>query len=63
MADTELATGDTCYLKSGSPELTISDIFERIDTVKMARVSWWHGDALKSETFPLVCLTKEFQPR
>lgn len=56
--------GDTVYLNSGSPALTVTDRFKKEtdsgSNLEMARVIWiGHPCQTMTEQFPVVCLTKD----
>jgi uncharacterized protein YodC (DUF2158 family) len=50
----KMKVGDTVYLKSGSPRLTIAAI-----DGDQARVAWVSDGTLQETYFPLICLVKE----
>ena len=53
MVNTEkqFTVGQKVKLNSGSPELTVTEVGERI------RVEWTNGSKTEKSTFPSVCLT------
>lgn len=56
MTASEFKIGDIVLLNSGSPPLTVVDLFEQ-GGQKMARVRWkTEGIEFGSEAFPIVCL-------
>jgi uncharacterized protein YodC (DUF2158 family) len=57
----ELKEGDTVYLKSGGPRMTIDKIavFSMGGTTKEARCVWFDGKKRMVELFELHSLTKE----
>jgi uncharacterized protein YodC (DUF2158 family) len=50
-ATKQFTIGQKVKLNSGSPELTVIEIGERIS------VEWPNGSKMESSTFPSVCLT------
>jgi uncharacterized protein YodC (DUF2158 family) len=54
----EIVAGDVATLKSGGPEMTVTDFFKAVDGKIKASCSWFNGQDSKEDTFPLTALKK-----
>lgn len=50
--------GDVVYLKSGSPELTVTTVDPENEATVEVGVAWMDGSIVRHTSFPAACLTK-----